>query len=64
MNSDFKRLAIFASGNGTNAESIMRHFESHDSVKVALVVCNNPKAGVIERAKKFNVPVFLIEKNG
>ncbi len=60
MNSDYKHIAIFASGSGTNADSIMTHFAEHSFAKVGLIVCNNPSAGVIERAKKFGVPVFMI----
>ena len=43
-----KHLAIFASGNGSNAEAIIEYFKNHSSVKVALVVTNNPEAGVIK----------------
>jgi phosphoribosylglycinamide formyltransferase-1 len=50
------RLAIFASGNGTNAEAIMRHFQSHPQIQVVLLLSNNPNALAIERARKFDVP--------
>jgi phosphoribosylglycinamide formyltransferase 1 len=50
------RLAIFASGSGTNAEQIMLHFQNHASIEVALVLSNKPDAFVLERAKKFGVP--------
>lgn len=56
------RLAIFASGTGNNALKIIEHFAGHSAVKVALVVCNNPAAGVLEIAKKHQIPVLLIEK--
>lgn len=55
-------LAIFASGTGNNALKIIEHFANHGSVKVALVVCNNPAARVLEIAKKHQIPVLLIEK--
>jgi phosphoribosylglycinamide formyltransferase 1 len=48
-------LAIFASGSGTNAEAIFSHFKKHDSIKVGLVLTNNPTAGVLEKAKKFDI---------
>jgi phosphoribosylglycinamide formyltransferase-1 len=49
------RLAIFASGSGTNAEAIMNHFQQHSSAKVVLLLSNNPEAFALERAKKFNI---------
>lgn len=50
------RIAIFASGSGTNAEQIMLHFQKHDSIEVVLVLSNKADAFVLERAKKFDVP--------
>ncbi len=55
-------LAIFASGTGTNARKIIEHFTNHPSIKVGLVVSNKPAAGVLDVAKDFGVPTFLIEK--
>src|SRR5579863_5532127 len=45
-----KNIAIFASGKGTNAEAIIEYFKGHTSIRVALVVTNNPGAGVIKIA--------------
>jgi phosphoribosylglycinamide formyltransferase 1 len=50
------KIAIFASGSGTNAEQIMLHFQKHASIEVVLVLSNKPDAFVLERAKKFGVP--------
>lgn len=55
-------IAIFASGSGTNAEEIIRHFASSEKYKVALVFSNRPKAGVLERAKRLGVPFEVLEK--
>ena len=52
-----KRLAIFASGNGTNAQRIMEYFRNSKVAEVVLVLSNKPDAYVLERAGKFNVPV-------
>ncbi|MBI3218969.1 MAG: phosphoribosylglycinamide formyltransferase [Bacteroidetes bacterium] len=49
------RLALFASGSGSNAEVIILHFKNHPQIDVALVLTNNPTAGVIERAQKLDV---------
>jgi len=49
------RIAIFASGSGTNAEEIMKRFQHHASIEVVLLLSNNAQAFALERAKKFNV---------
>ena len=53
---------IFASGSGTNAEQIIRHFSPMANVKVAGVYTNNPSAFVIERAKELNVSTFVFSR--
>lgn len=57
-----KNIAIFASGNGTNAERIIKYFEKSKIARVALVVTNNAKAGVIDRANSLNVEVQVINR--
>jgi phosphoribosylglycinamide formyltransferase 1 len=56
------QLAIFSSGNGTNAEEIMKHFKDHPSIRVKLLLSNNPQAFALERAKKFKVPTRVFGK--
>jgi phosphoribosylglycinamide formyltransferase 1 len=56
------QLAIFASGVGTNAQKIIDHFRNHSSIKVALILCNKPNAGVLTIAQKENIPFVIIEK--
>lgn len=51
------RIAIFASGNGSNAEEVMKFFEYHPSIEVKLLLSNNAKAGVLQRAEKFRVQI-------
>lgn len=58
-----KHLAVFASGNGTNAEKIFEQFHEHSSIRVALLLTNNPTAGVIARAARFNIPVEVFDKS-
>jgi phosphoribosylglycinamide formyltransferase 1 len=57
-----KRLAILASGSGSNAEKIMAHFQHSEKAEIALIASNKPDAYVLERAKKFNVPTFTFSK--
>lgn len=47
-----KRIALFASGSGSNAEKIAQHVADNPDVEISLIVSNNPKAGVIERARR------------
>jgi len=56
------RIAIFASGSGTNAEAIMKYFKDHPLIKIELVLTNNPNALVLERAKKFAVPTKVFNR--
>ena len=56
-------IAIFASGAGSNARKIIEHFEKKDlPIKVSLIVCNVPGAGVIEIAKEKGIPTLMINK--
>jgi formyltetrahydrofolate-dependent phosphoribosylglycinamide formyltransferase len=55
-------VAIFASGTGSNAQKIIDFFKNVRFVKIALIVCNNPKAGVLDIAKNEGIPYLIIEK--
>ncbi len=57
-----KRIAIFASGSGSNAENIANHFKGNDNVEISLIVANNPNAYVIERAKRIGIPYEVVTK--
>ena len=56
------QIAIFASGNGSNAAKIIEHFKPHKDVSF-VVLSNNANAFVIERAKRLGVEVAIFEKN-
>ena len=58
-----KNIAIFASGTGTNARNIIQYFEQNDSISVALIVSNKPKAPVLAIAKEGQIPVLVIERD-
>ena len=57
-----KRMAIFASGAGTNAAKIIEHFSGNTQIEIALIVCNKPNAGVLTIATNNHIPILLIEK--
>jgi phosphoribosylglycinamide formyltransferase-1 len=56
------KLAIFASGGGSNAQKIIEYFKKSSSVRIAVIVCNKPGAGVIQIAAREGIPVLMIEK--
>jgi phosphoribosylglycinamide formyltransferase-1 len=62
MASDKHKIAIFASGSGTNAERFFEHFQRHALAEVSLLLTNNPKAGAIDRAKRFDIPVEIFDR--
>ena len=58
-----KRIAIFASGSGSNAQKIMEHFKKHDEAEVAIVLTNNPEAYVLQRADNFEIPSHIFTRH-
>lgn len=58
-----KKIVIFASGTGTNAENIINYFErTSKNIAVTHVLSNNPKAEVLERAHQHDVAAVLFDK--
>lgn len=57
-----KNIAIFASGNGSNAESLTKYFNNGNTANVKLIVCNNKNALVLERAKNINIEALIMPK--
>ena len=56
-------IAIFASGSGTNAEAIIRHFQDSKCGNIALILSNNKNAYVLERARNHNIPVVVFNRD-
>lgn len=56
------RIAIFASGNGSNAEAIIKYFIHHSSISIDVIVSNNPDAFVLERAKRYDIPTLVLSR--
>lgn len=57
-----KKIVLFASGSGSNAENIFNKID-HNSIHIEAIFCNNKNAGVIERASRLNIPLILFNKN-
>ena len=56
------RIALFASGSGTNVENIVNYFKNSDKVEIVAVLCNKPDAFVLQRAKKHNIRTLVFNK--
>lgn len=59
---EYKRIAIFASGSGSNAENIANFFKDSSEVKIVHIFTNKADAYVIERAKKLGIPCSIFNR--
>ena len=57
-----KKLAIFASGSGSNAENICNYFSKHSDIEVSFICTNKLDSLIVKRAKKLNIPLIFITK--
>jgi phosphoribosylglycinamide formyltransferase-1 len=57
-----KRIAIFASGSGTNAQRIIEHFESISDVEISLLLTNNEDAYVLKRSAALDIPAYVFNR--
>ena len=58
-----KKIAIFASGTGSNALQLIKHFKGNPNIQVALIVTNSSKAPVIKLAQENDVPFSVVNKS-
>ena len=56
------KIAVFASGGGSNAQKIIEYFNNSRVATIALIVSNKPEAGVVTIAEKNTIPTLIIEK--
>lgn len=56
------RIAVFASGNGSNAKRLAEYFHTHDQIEISLICCNNPNAFVLQRAQRLNITTLLFDR--
>lgn len=57
-----KKIAIFASGEGSNAEAMVKYFASNNNIKVEIVLSNRLSAGVHERMNRLGIPTITFSK--
>ncbi len=57
-----KKIALFASGSGSNVQNIIKYFADNKNINVDSVWCNNPKAYVLERAANENIDTFIFNR--
>ncbi len=54
------KIALLASGSGSNAENIIKYFEDNQNIEISLVISSKADAFVLERAKRLNVPSVVL----
>ncbi|MDR2413565.1 MAG: phosphoribosylglycinamide formyltransferase [Odoribacteraceae bacterium] len=57
-----KKIVIFASGSGSNAENIIKYFEGNRKIRVVALFCNRPDAFALERARRLGVPGIVFDR--
>ena len=57
-----KKLAIFASGSGSNTENICNYFANSSDIEVILICTNNQDAYIVKRANKLKIPIYIFTK--
>lgn len=57
------RIAIFASGEGTNAQNFIDYYKNRNDISVSLIVCNRKEAGVVEKAREAGIPFLIVDKD-
>lgn len=57
-----KKIVLFASGNGSNAEKIILHFKKSTLANVVTILSNNPDAKVLEKAKNHQIDTVVFTK--
>ena len=58
-----KKIVVFASGSGTNAENIIRYFQNSGTAEVVSVMSNKPSAKVLDRAQKLNITALYFDRD-
>ena len=57
-----KKLVVFASGSGTNAENLVQYFAEHQDIQIPFILSNKSNAGVHARTQALGVPSYTFTK--
>lgn len=57
-----RRVAVFASGRGSNTENLISYFKNHPQIEVVLVLSNSNKAEVLQKATKHGIETYIFTK--
>ena len=57
-----KRIAVFVSGSGSNAENLVKYFRRSNHARVSIMLCNNKNAYALERARSLGIPSLTFDK--
>ncbi len=55
-------VAVFASGEGTNAENLFKYFANDSRIRIKLVITNREEAGVVAKAHQYKKTVHIVSK--
>ncbi|MBK9272632.1 MAG: phosphoribosylglycinamide formyltransferase [Saprospiraceae bacterium] len=58
-----KKIAVFASGTGSNAEQLIKHFKSHPHIQIGLIISSSSKAPVVKLAEEHGIPFSVVNKS-
>lgn len=58
-----KKIAIFASGTGSNTAQLIKHFKTHPSIQIGLIISSSAKAPVIKIAEENNIPFSVVNRS-
>lgn len=58
-----KKIAIFASGSGSNAQNIIEYFSQKPVAQIELILTNKSDAYVLNRAESFNIPAYIFTRD-
>ncbi len=58
-----RKIAIFASGSGSNAENLVRYFDNHPDIKVEMMISDRKNAFVFERMRALNIPSYYMTRD-
>jgi len=58
-----KKIALFASGSGSNVQRIYEYFQHNEDIQIEIVMCNNSKAGVLKRCQNLRIKYSIFDKH-